>query len=135
MKRIFIASSVAMCLACLVVIAADAPENSKLDNAETLEAARKVVRTLEAFSRLGEARVSGEELYTWSQRLAEAERDAATDVAAKQAAVAAHVERMKALETRVLLLRRAQEASEYEAFAAAYYRAKADEWMTRSPQN
>lgn len=129
MKRLTIAGLMTLCLASLVLIAADPPQKATPDNRATLDAARGVVQELENTGRIGDARVFGQDYYMWSTWLAEVQRDGASDRAGKQAALAAHADRMKALEAKVLTLRRANEVSDVAVFAAAFYRAKADKWL------
>ena len=117
-----------LCLASLVLIAADPPQKATPNNRATLEAARGVVQELENTGRIGD-RVFGQDYYMWSTWLAEVQRDGASDRAGKQAALSAHAERMKSLEAKVRTLRRAGEVSDAAVFAAAFYRAKADDWL------
>ena len=128
MKSLAVASFAVVCLACFLLIGADAQEKAEPKVVSSAKAAREVVQHLEELIRMGGKRVTDEQLYTWSLRLAEAEHSAANSATARQAALATHADRMKALEDRTKASFEVGGASTVEVLAATYYRTSAEEW-------
>ncbi len=131
MKSLAVAALAVACLACIVHVAADAQEKAKPNPNDTVEVAQAILQEFEQSHRVGGTGISGEELYTWSRRLAEAEYGAAGDAAAQQAALASHADRMKELEARTQALFETGTLLRAKLLAAKYYRITADEWVKR----
>ena len=70
--------------------------------------------------------------YTWSRRWMEAERDVAPDDAARRAAAAAHLARMKRLRDVAERRQQAGMISATEAAATRYYAAEAEQWVAEA---
>ena len=104
MKSLIVAVLAVAYLACFVLVGADAQEKAEPKANDAVEVARQVLQELEETTRVGGKRVPDEDIYTWSLRLAEAEHRAATGAMARQAALAAHAERMKELDARTQAL-------------------------------
>jgi hypothetical protein len=131
MKMSMVAVLAVACLACFVLVGADAQERAEPLPDDAVEVARQVLKELEETTRVGGKRVPDEDIYTWSLRLAEAEHAAARDATARRSALTAHAERMKELDARTQALYGTGAISKAESLAATYYRITANDWLKR----
>ena len=92
---------------------------------DRLEAARKWHEAIEGEARVGHGVVDPETRFVWSKRLMECEMDLAVNPQAKQKALSAHVERMKALRDRLHAAYRSGESPSRLTLAGDYYYADA----------
>src|SRR5205807_1860990 len=73
-----------------------------------------------------------ESLYLWSVRWLNAERDLSKKSADQVAAAAAHLERMKTVETMAKQLAKLEQAAVRHAAAAEFYRVEAQIWLSQA---
>lgn len=96
---------------------------------ERLRAARHAYEVVWArFKPFDLSKGDGEDVYRWSRRWMESERDFATTKAGRVAAVRGHVERMKKLEQEVRMYARGTIPFRQLA-ATQFYRAEAELWL------
>jgi hypothetical protein len=131
MKRLAIAALAVASIACCVLVGVSAQEKAEPKANDLVKVTRAVWLEIEDALRNFDKRPPDDQYYTWSLRLAEAEHSAASNATDKQTALAAHAERMKALEERVKASYDAGTIPKVELLAATYYRMNADEWMKR----
>ncbi len=84
-----------------------------------------------AQARYAAGTITVDDVYTWSVRWLDAQRDQPLKGKALVAAAAAHLDRMTALEAEVTAAVAAGRASSYDLAAARYYRAEAELWVER----
>jgi hypothetical protein len=100
-----------------------------------LEAARKVYQGMMDCGRKGDAsfKLSSEELYRWSRRWMEAERDLADKPEARVAAAQAHLDRMAKWEEGIKRTHAvARTIYPYEVSAAEFYRLEAERGLAEA---
>jgi hypothetical protein len=134
MSRRILLSVVVVCvlLVAKAAVAVGAEELSQPKPArERLEAARNAYNeSWQRFKPFTLAKGDGENVYRWSRRWMEAERDVATTRAERVAAVERHLERMKELEQEVHNYGRIHSTIPIlEMAATTFYRAEAKTWL------
>jgi hypothetical protein len=78
---------------------------------------------------LSENRIGIDEVYRWSRRLLEAQREANPEKASQVAACEGHLERMKKLEFKVVRTRRIGFSNTLEVVGVDYYCKEAEFWL------
>jgi hypothetical protein len=78
---------------------------------------------------LSENRIGIDEVYRWSRRLLEAQRESNAEKANQVTACEAHLERMKRLEFKVVRTRRIGFSNTLELVEVDYYRKEAEFWL------
>jgi hypothetical protein len=96
-----------------------------------LEAAEK---TYEALLKRDTPYLLGEEFYSWSKRILEAQRELASDKAELKTALKAHLERMRQVEKLVQQFADTLKSNfDFEHIpAATYYRVEAELWLEKA---
>ena len=128
----------------VVLLVQATPRRSQADDSkevqvqrETVEAARQTYQTIwKAYDRSAKTRKAAdgsiEKLYFWSRRWKEGERDLAGKQAERIAALEAHHQRMKELETLANTAVRSGYAAEGDDSAVRYYRLQAELWLLQA---
>lgn len=102
-----------------------APENP----AQTrFDAAKRVYETIFKLRAFGEDRWNVEEMYQWSRRWMEAERDLATTASQRTAVAEAHLDRMLRI-SKAAVLRARMGESGIDVIATEFYVAEARVWL------
>lgn len=100
-----------------------------------LEAAKALYEGLQQAREAGLGGVDGSgltEQYTWSRHWMEAERDLAPDAAARRAAAAAHLDRMRPALKSLERLFKVGGTHFRDVLAARYYVAEAEQWLAEA---
>jgi hypothetical protein len=109
---------------------AESPDSNQLAKAQ-MEAARRTYELTWTRAEMGEGG-DAEQVYQWSVRWLEAQRDLSGTKAGQLAALEAHQTRMQRLERRVAAMVKAGQGRQSEGTAAEYYRLEADLWLARA---
>jgi hypothetical protein len=131
---VFMATCIVLASAILVLSNVHA---EKKDDAVTKFAKARLEAAEKSYDALSERSVGylrGEDLYKWSKRILEGQRELARDKDDVKAALGAHLDRMKKVEKIVNQAARTLESNkDWEKVpAAAYYRIEAELWLTQA---
>jgi hypothetical protein len=108
-----------------------AGDNEKALKQAMLGKAREVYQHTMTMWRHGTVAIGPEEMYRWSQRWLEAQRDLAGGKEERLTALREHLERMKGLEKIAEGQVRAGQGSQRDVAEASYYRLQAELWLSR----